>query len=308
MNHRFACFTNFFDRLFLLILPVSKNVKHFSCSLPGGIPFPHKLPKPQKYRHLREDLRALDGAAVAFSGGVDSTFLLKTARDVLGDRTLAVTASSCSFPERELREARAFCERNGIRHAVCESEELDIAGFRENPQNRCYLCKRELFGRIWSIARAHGLAAVVEGSNLDDEGDYRPGLLAVKELGVKSPLREAGLRKEEIRTLSRELGLPTWNKPSFACLSSRFAYGETISEEKLNMVDQAEQLLLELGFRQVRVRTHGTIARIELLPGDFEKILGVRETVYLRLRSLGFTYVTLDLLGYRTGSMNETLK
>lgn len=264
----------------------------------------------EKYRSLQNHLRDLKSVAVAFSGGVDSTFLLKVAHDVLGDGAIAVTASSCSFPERELREAQAFCRENGIIHIVCRSEELDIEGFRQNPENRCYLCKHELFEKIWGIARERGISAVAEGSNVDDNGDYRPGLIAVKELGVKSPLREAGLNKAEIRQLSRELGLPTWNKQSFACLSSRFVYGETISEEKLGMVDKAEQLLLDLGFRQVRVRIHGTIARIELLPEEFARLLEaeVRTRVYQTCKDLGFTYVTMDLGGYRTGSMNEVLK
>jgi uncharacterized protein len=263
----------------------------------------------EKYQALQDDLSAMGGVAVAFSGGVDSTFLLKVAHDVLGERCLAVTASSCSFPERERKEAAEFCQKNGIVHVICPSEELDIEGFRQNPKNRCYLCKHELFEKIWVIAKEHGLPHVAEGSNLDDEGDYRPGLVAVKELGVSSPLRKAGLSKEEIRQLSRQLGLATWNKQSFACLSSRFVYGETISEEKLSMVDKAEQLLLDLGFHQVRVRIHGTIARIEVLPAEFSKLMEetTRATVYQTLKNLGFTYVTLDLGGYRTGSMNETL-
>ena len=263
-----------------------------------------------KLEHLKDSLALLGSAAVAFSGGVDSTFLLYVAHQVLGDNVIAVTASSCSFPERELREAQAFCAQHGIRHIVCKSEELDIDGFRQNPKNRCYLCKHELFEKIWDIAKEQGLAAVAEGSNTDDDGDYRPGLIAVRELGVKSPLREAALNKEEIRALSKEMGLPTWNKQSFACLSSRFVYGETITEEKLAMVDRAEQLLLDLGFHQVRVRIHGTIARIEILPSEFDQVLeeALRSKLYNTLRSLGFTYVTLDLGGYRTGSMNEVLK
>lgn len=263
-----------------------------------------------KYRVLQENLKALGSVAVAFSSGVDSTFLLKAAQEALGDKVIAVTASSCSFPKRELEEAKAFCEKNGIRQIIVESEELDIDGFRQNPKNRCYLCKHELFEKIWEIAKENGMNAVAEGSNMDDNGDYRPGLIAVKELGVSSPLRQAELSKAEIRELSKEMGLPTWDKQSFACLSSRFVYGETINEKKLGMVDKAEQLLLDMGFHQVRVRIHGNIARIEVLPGEIAKIVEEKNRMKIasKLKEYGFDYVTLDLLGYRTGSMNETLE
>lgn len=223
----------------------------------------------EKYKNLQEYLKSLGSVAVAFSSGVDSTFLLAAAKKNTWcgscDRSYGILLF---FPEKELEEAKQFCKEQGIRHIVCKSEELDIEGFRQNPKNRCYLCKHELFEKILEIAKEYHINAVAEGSNMDDNGDYRPGLVAVAELGIKSPLREALLNKEEIRTLSKEMGLPTWDKQSFACLSSRFVYGETISEEKLGMVDKAEQLLLDMGFHQVRVRIHGDIARIEVLPDE----------------------------------------
>ena len=265
----------------------------------------------EKYKVLQEELRAMKSVAVAFSSGVDSTFLLAVAVDTLGkDHVMAVTASSCSFPERERKEAQEFCEKRGIRQVIVVSEELDIEGFRHNPKNRCYLCKHELFEKILAIAEENHLAAVVEGSNMDDNGDYRPCLRAVEELGIKSPLRAAKLTKQEIRELSKRLMLPTWDKQSFACLASRFVYGETISEERLGMVDQAEQLLLDMGFHQVRVRIHGegeaAMARIEVLPQEIPILIedAKRERIYSYFKEIGFAYVTLDLGGYRMGSMN----
>ena len=259
---------------------------------------------------LKAYLNNLNSVAIAFSSGVDSTFLLKVAHDVLGDQVVAVTARSCSFPVRELKEAEEFCRKEGIRHIIVDSEELDIEGFRHNPRNRCYLCKHELFTKIIAIAQENHLAYVAEGSNMDDNGDYRPGLKAVAELHVVSPLRYVGLYKEEIRQLSKELGLATWNKQSFACLSSRFVYGEEISREKLSMVDKAEQFLLDMGFTQLRVRIHGTIARIEVGQDEILRLAApeIRRQVSEALHGLGFSYVTLDMDGYQTGSMNRTLK
>jgi len=263
----------------------------------------------EKYDRLKDYLASFGSVAVAFSSGVDSTFLLYAAKEALGDRAIAVTASSCSFPERELNEAKEYCQKMGIRHFVIKSEELEIEGFSHNPKNRCYLCKHELFEKIGALAKEQGINEIAEGSNLDDNGDYRPGLQAVAELGVKSPLRHVGFTKQEIRELSQYFNIPTWNKQSFACLSSRFPYGDLINEKKLKMVDRAEQLLLDMGFHQLRVRIHGDVARIELLPEEFPKFMEeeTRLSVYKKFKEYGFSYVTLNVVGYRTGSMNETL-
>ncbi|MDR0391290.1 MAG: ATP-dependent sacrificial sulfur transferase LarE [Planctomycetaceae bacterium] len=263
-----------------------------------------------KYDLLRDYIRDLGGVVVAFSGGVDSTFLLRLSFDILGSKVLAVTARSCSFPQRELDEAQNFTRQNGIEHVIVDSEELEIDGFSRNPLNRCYLCKSGLFTKIRQVALSRGFKHIAEGSNLDDEGDYRPGLQAVAEFGVLSPLRHAKLTKNEIRQLSEKLGLPTWNKQSFACLSSRFPYGEEISRERLTMIDLAEQYLLDAGFTQVRVRFHGNLARIETNDAGFELLLSekkLREDIYKKFKEIGFVYVSIDLLGYRTGSMNELL-
>ena len=262
-----------------------------------------------KLKSLQEYISSLGSVAVAFSGGVDSTLLLKVSHDVLGGKAIAVTASSLSFPERELNEAKSFCEKNGIKQVICPSEELEIEGFRHNPVNRCYLCKKELFTKILDIAHENNIPHVVEGSNLDDLGDYRPGLQAIDELGILSPLRHCGLTKSDVREISHELGLPTWDKPSFACLASRFVYGEEITAEKLIMVERAENFLRDMGFKQLRVRIHGDMARIEILPEDFGKILSedTRTSIYDALKGYGFSYVALDMKGYRAGSMNETI-
>nr|WP_114299597.1 ATP-dependent sacrificial sulfur transferase LarE [Anaerobacterium chartisolvens] len=264
----------------------------------------------QKFNVLRLNIERMGSLAVAFSGGVDSTFLLKVAHDILGSRAIAVTARSSTYPEREFREAVDFVKGLGAKHVVIVSEELDIEGFSDNPVNRCYFCKKELFTKINNVARENNIEHVADGSNVDDLGDYRPGMAAVEELGVTSPLREAGLTKEDIRVLSKDMGLPTWDKPAFACLSSRFPYGQKITREKLGMIDRAEQLLLDLGFKQVRVRHHGEVARIEVSSEERSKFFSIdlMDRIYTSFKEIGFSYTALDLKGYRTGSMNETLK
>ena len=261
-----------------------------------------------KYIKLKNYLKELKTAAVAFSSGVDSTFLLKTAKEVLGSNIIAISANFNSFPQKELNEAVEFCRKEQIKHIIIEFNELDIEGFSQNPANRCYLCKKELFKNILEIAKSNNIENVLEGSNTDDVMDYRPGMQALKELNIKSPLRYSGLSKKEIRILSEKMNLPTSNKPSFACLASRFVFGETITKEKLQMVENAEQFLFDMGYNQVRVRIHNNIARIEVMPDDFENILKNRSEITDKFKNLGFVYVTMDLQGYRTGSMNETIK
>ena len=263
----------------------------------------------EKHENLISILRNLGSVAIGFSGGVDSTFLLKVAKDTLGDQVLAVTARSSTYPEREFLEAKEYANKLNAKHEVIISEELDIEGFSKNPIDRCYHCKNELFSKIQAVAEEQGYKYVLDGSNLDDVGDYRPGMKAAKELGVRSPLKEAKMTKEDIRTLSEKLKLPTWNKPAFACLSSRFPYGNEITKEKLSMVEKAEEYLRSLGIIQTRVRHHENIARIEVDPKERKKFFdeNLMDEVGKTLKNYGFTYVTLDISGYRSGSMNEVL-
>lgn len=264
----------------------------------------------EKLDRLKQLLKEMDRALVAFSGGVDSAFLLKVAHSVLGERALAVTATSETFPSAELAEARELARSIGAPHKVITTQELQRPGFADNPPERCYFCKTELFERLSALAAEMGYEFVLDGSNVDDLGDWRPGRKAAGEHGVRSPLQEAGLGKAEIRSLSRDMGLPTWEKQSFACLSSRFPYGDQITVEKLKQVDAAENILRELGFTQFRVRHHRDVARLELGPKDFERILSreLKERVTEGLKALGYCYVTLDLEGFRSGSMNEPLR
>ena len=263
----------------------------------------------KKLSDLRKLLKSFGSAAIAFSGGVDSTFLLKVAHDELGEKAVAVTVISPLIPEKEAFEAENFCKNENIRHFVLELDPLKISGFKNNPENRCYICKKEIFSRIKDLAKENGIFTVCEGSNADDTGDYRPGMQAIRELDIKSPLLECGLTKNDIRTLSKEMDLPSWNKPSAACLASRFVYGEEITEKKLKTVEIAESFLREKGFSQQRVRIHGeNLARIEIEKNDFEKILAVKDEINSFFKELGFVYTTLDLTGFRSGSMNEVIK
>ena len=263
----------------------------------------------QKLAALREAVGRLRRVAVAFSGGVDSTFLLRVAHDVLGANVIAVTARLSTVPDREINEAVAFCRALGVRHEILDFDAFAVHGFAENTPDRCYFCKKAIFTGLRAFAEANGCAAVLEGSNRDDDGDFRPGRRALRELGILSPLRDAGLSKAEIRILSAELGLPTASKPSFACLATRFPYGECLTPEGIERVERAEQFLFDLGagLSQVRVRVHGPVARIEVPAEDIPVVVAHRGEIVAALNKLGFAYVSLDLSGYHTGSMNAML-
>ncbi len=264
----------------------------------------------KKLEHLKNLLEELNSAVIAYSGGVDSTFLIKVAHDVLDGRAVAITAVSPTYPDSETEDAIKFAKGIGIKHIIIQSNEMENPNFVSNPTDRCYYCKKELFSICLEYAKKEGISVILDGTNADDDYDYRPGRNAAKELKVLSPLKEVGLTKEEIRAISREMGLPSWDKPSFACLSSRFPYGTEITLERLKMVGEAEEFLRSLGFRTFRVRYHNDIARLELGSDESLRILDkkTKEAIIKKLKSLGFIYITLDLEGYRTGSMNELLK
>ena len=261
----------------------------------------------ERIESLKNFIANYDSVIIAFSGGVDSTFLAKVAGEVVGIKVLLITATSSTYPQREYEEAVRLAQEMNLTHRTIVSEEIDYPGFSTNPPDRCYHCKKELFRKIHQIASSEGYAVVFDGSNIDDTKDYRPGFKALSELGTVSPLREMNFTKDEIRKYSTRLGLPTADKPSFACLASRFPYGEEITYEKLKRVGDAEEAIRSLGFKQFRVRSHKDLARLEFSPSEMESAWDMRNELERACRKTGFVFVALDLLGYRTGAMNETL-
>lgn len=262
----------------------------------------------EKINKLENILSEMGSVLVAYSGGVDSSFLLKVAKDVLGNKVLAVTASSDTYPQEELRLSKKVAKNLKVRHRIIQTSELKNRNFIKNPVNRCYFCKKELFRRLNKIAQDENLKYVIDASNVSDKTDFRPGEKAKKELGVRSPLVEAGFTKEDIRNASKKLKLPTWDKPSLACLSSRIPYGVSISKAALDKISQGENFLRKLGFKQVRIRHYDGFARIEVEKNKIPLLIKKKETIVEKLKNLGYNYITIDLEGYRTGSMNEVIK
>lgn len=262
----------------------------------------------QKYNKLLNNLRSAGSLAVAFSGGVDSAFLVYAAHEALKDKLLAITAVTQSYPCHEAADAAKILSQYGVRHVQITLDQLAVPGFCENGAERCYYCKYALFSKIKEAAQKQGISLVADGANTDDENDYRPGMRATAELGILSPLRSAGFSKQDIREASKELGIFTWNKPSYACLASRIPYGEVITAEKLAMVERAEQALLDMGFKEMRVRCHGKLARIEVAESDFEKAAAHRKEIAAAVKNAGFLYAALDLEGFRSGSLNAALE
>jgi uncharacterized protein len=262
----------------------------------------------EKFKRLKELIRDLKNVAVAFSGGVDSTFLLKVAHMELGDNAIGITVNSMIHPRWEIESAREIARMIGVRHIVLDADVSTNENIMKNPPDRCYHCKLTVFSLIKETAKQYGIENVADGSNADDVGDYRPGMRALKELGILSPLMDVGLKKEEIRRLSKDLGLPTWNKPALACLATRIPYNTRITDKALSMIEEGEDFLRSLGFIQVRLRHLDNIAKIEVLPEDMPRLLELRDTVVERLKSIGYTYITMDLEGYNTGSMNRIIR
>lgn len=261
-----------------------------------------------KLEELKHNLRQMKAALIAFSGGTDSTFLVKVAHDVLHENAVAVTLASSAYPQRELNDAKRLAKELGISHIIIESEYTEIPSFRKNAKDRCYHCKKEQFAILKDIAEKNSIVHVLDATNHDDRKDYRPGMLALKELGITSPLKDAKLTKKEIRHLSKDMGIDTWDKPSQACLASRIAYGTEITKERLERIERAEDIIKDLGIKQLRIRYHDTLARIEVSRKDMPLLLKHSKEITRHLKGLGFIYITLDLEGYRTGSLNEVLE